>query len=170
VFYSFSFYFFFNFKLESRLSMRPCCCFVLFFSHEYKYIYINQNKSNTHTLIARFKQAGVISEPVITEHTIRSKDEVLVGASDGVFSVLHSKEVMATIEGFIFEAKSLLLFFSSFFSFRYTYIHIICVWGGEGEEEEERERTFGRYPPFRKWCFIFFILFILSFLLCVYKN
>lgn len=44
----------------------------------------------------------MISEPVITEHTIRSKDEILVGGSDGIFSVLHSKEVMQTVEGLVY--------------------------------------------------------------------
>ena len=38
-------------------------------------------------------QVGVIAEPVITEHLVRSKDEVLVGASDGVWSVLSSAKV-----------------------------------------------------------------------------
>lgn len=36
---------------------------------------------------------GVIAEPVITEHLVRTKDEVLVGASDGVWSVLSSAKV-----------------------------------------------------------------------------
>ena len=45
-----------------------------------------------------FKHIGVVAEPVISEHTVRSKDEVLVGASDGVWSVLPSDKAMALVD------------------------------------------------------------------------
>jgi len=40
-----------------------------------------------------FKHVGVTAEPVITQHSVRGKDEVIVGASDGVWSVLASNKV-----------------------------------------------------------------------------
>ena len=39
------------------------------------------------------KKVGVIAAPVITAHLVRAQDEVLVGASDGVWSVLASAKV-----------------------------------------------------------------------------